>query len=73
VRCPPLVNVFGHEVVLRNDQTVVADDAYVRESILRPNAKIVKGYEPVMPTFEGQVNEEQLMHLIAYVKSLSAP
>jgi cytochrome c oxidase subunit 2 len=73
VRCPPLVNVFGHDVVLRDGQTVTADEAYLRESILRPNAKIVKGYEPLMPTFDGQVNEEQLMHLIAYIKSLSNP
>jgi cytochrome c oxidase subunit 2 len=73
VRCPPLVNVFGHEVALSNDQTVTADEAYLRESILRPNAKIVKGYEPLMPSFDGQVNEEQLIQLIPYIKSLSAP
>jgi len=49
---------------------VVADEAYLRESILRPQAKIVAGYRTQMPTFEGQVTEEQLLQLIAYIKSL---
>ena len=49
------------------------DDAYIRESILNPQAKIVAGFQPIMPTFQGLVTEEQLLQLIAYVKSLSAP
>lgn len=73
VRCPPLQNVFGHEVVLTGGQTVTADEDYLRESILRPGAKVVKGYEPVMPSFDGQVDEEQLIQLIAYLKSLATP
>jgi cytochrome c oxidase subunit II len=73
VRCPPLVNVFGHDVLLRGDQTVVADEDYLRESILRPAAKVVKDYEPLMPSFDGQVDEEQLQQLIAYIKSLATP
>ncbi len=73
-RCPSLRNVFGHPVVLDDGRTVVADEAYVRESILNPNAKIVKGYpRDVMPVFQGQINEEGLLQLIAYVKSLSTP
>jgi len=68
---PPLVNVFGKPVKLDNGQTIVADEAYIRESILYPSAKIVAGYQPIMPTFKGQVTEEQMLQLIAYIKSLS--
>jgi cytochrome c oxidase subunit 2 len=50
---------------------VVVDEAYLRESILEPNTKIVAGYPPIMPTFQGQVSEEGLLHLIAYIRSLS--
>ena len=63
----------GSKVQLDNGQTVIADDAYVRESILSPTAKIVAGYTPIMPTFQGLVSEEQLLTLIEYVKSLKAP
>jgi cytochrome c oxidase subunit 2 len=73
-RCPSLRNVFGHPVVLDDGRTVVADEAYVRESILNPNAKIVKGYHrDIMPVFQGQISEEGLLQLIVYVKSLSTP
>ncbi len=71
-RCPILRNVYGNPVRLDDGRTVIADDAYVRESILNPNAKIVANFKPdVMPTFQGQVSEESLMQLIAYIKSLS--
>jgi cytochrome c oxidase subunit 2 len=66
-----LEGIFGHEVKLVGGQTVVADDAYIRESILNPGAKIVEGYQPIMPTFKGQVTEEQLIALVSYIKSLS--
>jgi len=73
-RCPSLLNVFGKPVVLDDGRTVLADEAYVRESILNPNAKIVKGYQrDIMPVFEGQIGEDGLLQLIAYVKSLSTP
>ena len=49
-----------------------ADEAYIRESILQPQAKVVAGFEPVMPTFQGLVSEEQIVQLIEYVKSLQA-
>ncbi|MEX2118971.1 MAG: cytochrome c oxidase subunit II [Pirellulales bacterium] len=71
-RGPPLENVFGSEVRLADGRTVLADEDYLRESILRPQAKVVAGFEPIMPTFEAQVGEEGLMHLIAYLKSLSS-
>jgi len=71
-RCPSLRNVFGNPVQLDDGRTVLADEAYVRESILNPNAKIVRGYKrDIMPVFQGQINEEGLLQLIVYIKSLS--
>ena len=70
-RGPMLTNLFGKTVELQGGGTVVADDAYLRESIVQPQAKIVDGFLPIMPTFQGLVSEEQLLQLIAYVKSLS--
>jgi cytochrome c oxidase subunit 2 len=72
-RGPNLVGVFGKPVLLEDGRTVTADENYVRESILEPQAKIVKGFKPVMPTFQGQVSDEQLNALVAYVKSLNQP
>jgi cytochrome c oxidase subunit 2 len=71
-RGPNLQGVFGKPVLLEDGRTVVADENYVRESILDPGAKVVNGFKPVMPTFQGLVSEEQLNALVAYVKSLSA-
>jgi len=68
---PPLTGIYGQPVKLSDGSTVVADDAYLRESVLYPSVKIVEGYRPIMPTFKGQVTEEQLLQLIAYIKSLS--
>ena len=70
-RGPNLQGLFGNQVLLEGGHTVTADENYVRESILDPGAKIVNGYKPVMPTFQGLVSEEQLNALVAYVKSLS--
>ncbi len=70
-RGPNLVGVFGKPVLLEDGRTVAADENYVRESILEPGAKVVRGFKPVMPTFQGQVSDEQLNALIAYVKSLA--
>jgi cytochrome c oxidase subunit 2 len=73
-RCPTLRNVYGHAVELEGGRTVIADEAYLRESILNPNAKIVATYpRDVMPVFQGQINEEGLLQLIVYIKSLSNP
>lgn len=66
---PSLANLFGHTVSLQDGTTVVADEDYIRESILNPQAKIVAGYQPIMPTFKGLVTEEQLMQLLAYIKT----
>jgi cytochrome c oxidase subunit II len=69
-RAPSLNGVYGGRVLLADGSTVTADDAYIRESILLPNAKIVAGYQPLMPTFQGQLTEEQILALMSYVKSL---
>jgi cytochrome c oxidase subunit 2 len=71
-RGPALAGLFGSSVHLQDGRTVTADENYIRESILDPGAKIVNGYKPIMPTFQGLVSEEQLNALVAYVKSLSA-
>jgi cytochrome c oxidase subunit II len=70
-RGPVLKGLVGKQVLLQNLQTTTFDDAYIRESILNPQAKVVSGFQPIMPTFQGLVTEEQLLQLIAYVKSLS--
>ncbi|MEO8078093.1 MAG: cytochrome c oxidase subunit II [Acidobacteriota bacterium] len=72
-RAPQLRGVFGTTVTLQNGQKVVADEAYIRESIFLPQAKVVEGFQPIMPTFQGLVSEEQLLQLIAYIKSLGGP
>lgn len=69
---PSLVGVYGADVRLDNGQTVKADDAYMRESVLNPNVKIVAGYQGVMPAYQGRVSEDQLNQLLAYMKSLGA-
>jgi cytochrome c oxidase subunit 2 len=70
-RGPNLEGLFGKHVQLADGRTVIADESYLRESILTPNAKIVAGFQPIMPTFQGLVSEEELLQLVAYVKSLS--
>jgi cytochrome c oxidase subunit 2 len=70
-RGPNLTGLYGKKVMLADGRTVVADENYIRESILVPGAKIVSGFQPVMPVFQGLVTEEQLNSLIAYVKSLN--
>ena len=72
-RGPSLFGVYGSRVALTGGATALADDAYLRESIVDPRAKLVTGYEPLMPTFRGLVGEEGLYHLIEYIKTLSPP
>jgi cytochrome c oxidase subunit 2 len=78
-RAPVLEGLYGHMVQLRDHAPVLADEDYIRESILKPDAKIVAGYEPIMPPFvlkkspddkEGHLTEEELMQLIEFIKSL---
>jgi cytochrome c oxidase subunit II len=70
-RGAPLEGIFGKDVRLVGGQTVVRDDEYLRNSILNPGSQVVEGFQPIMPTFKGQVTEEQLISLVAYIKSLS--
>jgi len=72
-RGPDLTALFGKKVQLEDGSSVIADEAYIRESILVPTAKVVSGFKPVMPPFQGLVTEEQLNALVAYVKSLNKP
>jgi len=69
---PPFVGLYGRPVKLSDGTTVIANDAYIRESILEPSAQIVNGYRAIMPTFKGQVSEEQILQLTAYIKSLAS-
>jgi cytochrome c oxidase subunit 2 len=69
-RAPLLEDLYRSRVLLDDGRTVTADEGYIRESILRPRFKVVAGWKPIMPTFEGQVSEEDLIKLIAFVKAL---
>ncbi len=66
-----LEELFGSNVKLTTGDSVLADETYIRNSILNPAGQIVEGFQPIMPTFKGQVTEEQLNALVAYIKSLS--
>jgi cytochrome c oxidase subunit II len=70
-RGPNLTGIFGKPVLLEDGRTVTADENYIRESILSPTAKVVSGFKPIMPVFQGLVTEEQVNALVAYVKSLT--
>jgi cytochrome c oxidase subunit 2 len=71
-RGPSLNGFFGGKVKLADGSTVTADEEYIRESFFNPSAKIVAGYQPLMPSYQGQLTEEQTLDLISYVKSLQA-
>lgn len=69
-RGPSLVGLLGKKVALQGGRSVIADESYVRESILNPQAKLVAGYPPIMPTFKGLISEDGIMQILAYLKSL---
>lgn len=70
---PNLEGVYGHPVKLKSGETVTVDETYIRRSILEPLADVVEGYNPIMPTFKGQLDEDQINSLIEYIKSLKSP
>jgi cytochrome c oxidase subunit 2 len=72
IRAPLLDGIFGKPVPLSDGTLVTADDQYLRDSILLPNKQIAAGYDPVMPTYQGQIGDEELNAIIAYLKSLAA-
>lgn len=71
VHAPNLAGVFGKPVPLSNGTTVIADERYVRDSILVPTKEVAAGYAPIMPSFAGQIDDEGILDLIAYIKSLA--
>jgi len=70
VHAPKLEGLFGRPVPLEGGAMVIADERYVRDSILQPKREIAAGYPPIMPSFAGRIGEEDLLDLIAYVRSL---
>ena len=71
-RAPNLSGLYGHQVKLSDGRTIVADDGYLRESILNPSAKVVAGFQPIMPNFQAQLSEEGVISLLAYIKSMGS-
>ncbi|MGD0498384.1 MAG: cytochrome c oxidase subunit II [Bryobacteraceae bacterium] len=71
-RCPSLAGLYGKTVHLTGGGSAKADEDYIRESILQPAAKVVAGFEPNMPVYQGQVTEEGVLQLVAYIKSLAS-
>ena len=71
-RAPSLVGIYGVERQLLGGREVTVDDNYLRESILDPAEKVVSGYQPIMPTYKGQISEEELMRLITYMKTMGS-
>lgn len=67
---PTFFKLFGKEEAMADGSTVVVDENYIRESILEPNEQVVAGYEPVMPTYQGRIKDDEITALIAYMKSL---
>lgn len=70
---PTLVGIFGEQEQLESGETVTVDEAYLHQSILEPQAQIVQGYPPIMPSYEGRLTEQELQALVAYIVSLSEP
>jgi cytochrome c oxidase subunit 2 len=66
------VGRFGQAVKLEGGQPVTADEEYLRESIVNPQVRIVAGYPSIMPTYQGQISDERLQQIVAYLKSLAA-
>jgi cytochrome c oxidase subunit 2 len=69
-RAPLLEGLYNSLVTLDDGREVRADDTYIRESILYPSAKVRAGYKPIMPTFKGQITEDELIRILAFLKSL---
>jgi cytochrome c oxidase subunit 2 len=71
VHAPNLAGLYGKPVPLADGTTTVADERYIRDSILLPRREVAAGYEPIMPSFAGQIGEDEILDLIAYVKRLA--
>jgi cytochrome c oxidase subunit 2 len=71
VHAPPLRGIFGRPVPVQNGQFITADEGYIRDSILLPAKDISAGYTNLMPSFQGRVSEDELLELVAYIRSLA--
>jgi cytochrome c oxidase subunit II len=71
VRAPPLAGLYGAAVPLSSGKVVIADERYLHDAIVLPDQQVVAGYAPIMPSFAGQLGEEDILKLIAYIKSLA--
>jgi cytochrome c2 len=71
-RGPDLTGIFGKPVKLKSGETITADETYMRESILSPQAKVVEGFGPIMPPYEGKLSEEDVTKLVEYIKALGS-
>ena len=73
VHAPSLAGIYGHPVPLEDGSFVTADEQYLRDSILKPDSQIVAGYKPIMPSYQGQISEQNVIALVAYIKALGEP
>lgn len=71
-RGPNLANIYGSKVTLSTGEVVTADDEFIRRSILQPSVQVSQGYQPIMPTFQGQISEEGVVALVEYIKNLDS-
>src|SRR5207253_610842 len=71
VHAPNLAGIYGKPVPLADGRTTIADDRYIRDSILLPQREVAAGYAPIMPSFAGQLSDEEIFDLIAYIRSLA--
>jgi cytochrome c oxidase subunit 2 len=71
-RGPSLAGVYGSKLTLANGQTVLVNDAYLRDSILNPSQHVTAGFAPIMPTYQGQISEDGLIDLVEYIKTLNS-
>jgi cytochrome c oxidase subunit 2 len=71
IHAPDLAGLYGRKVPLEDGQFALADDAYLRDQILEPKAKLPAGYDPIMPSFKGEIDDAQIVELTAYIRSLS--
>jgi len=69
---PSLAGIYGKPEKTQNGETRVVDEDLIRQAILVPNSVHLPNYQPIMPTYQGQIDEEQMLQLIAYVKSLGS-
>jgi cytochrome c oxidase subunit 2 len=71
IRAPAMEGLYGKRVPLSDGTVEIADERYIRNSILKPRARIVAGYDPAMPSYEGKISEDELVQITAYIKSLT--